>query len=186
MQNRDIIHQYLTSLSKYLSRLGKVDANEVIREIESHIYNVIENREDESLPINAEDILAGFGEPRVLAAQYVDHILEGKPPPKGFQAIQKVKKGATWGLYLATAIFGYGMAIALFFVALYKPFYPLNVGLWSQGTGKTVIFSIGEVPSSSAVTHEIFGWWIIPVALVLAFAIAYLTRRILGILKMQI
>jgi uncharacterized membrane protein len=186
MQNRDIIHQYLTSLSKYLSRLDTTDANEVIKEIESHIYNVIEDREEENLPIIAKDILAGFGEPRELAAQYVDHILEGKPPPKGFRAIQQVKKGATWGLYLGTAVFGYGIALTLFFIALYKPFAPLNVGVWSQGAGRIIILSFGGVPSTPEVTHEILGWWIIPVALVLSFAIAYLTRRLLGILKMQI
>lgn len=184
MQDRDIIHQYLASLSKYLSRLGKIDANEVIREIESHIYDVLESREKEDLPINAKDILVGFGEPRELAAQYVDHILEGKPPPKGFRAIQQVRKGATWGLYLSTAIFGYGIALALILLVLYKPFAPLEVGLWSQGPGRTLILGVLTPPPEG--THEILGWWIIPIGLILALAIIYLIRRLLSIVKLQI
>lgn len=184
MQDRDTIHQYLKSLSKYLSRLGKNDAEEVIKEIESHIYDVMQDNESNDLPINAKEILAGFGEPRELASQYVAHILEGEPPPKGFRAIQRVKKGATWGLYVATAIFGYGIALALTLLALYKPFAPDEVGLWSQGEGHS--FALGVIPIPREGYQEILGWWIIPVTLILALGIAYLTRRLLRIVKLQI
>jgi uncharacterized membrane protein len=92
MPDRDIIHGYLKSLAKYLSRLENADADDVIREIESHIYDALESHEKEGAENSAEVVLAGFGLPRELAAQYVDHILEGAAPPKGFKAIQRVKK----------------------------------------------------------------------------------------------
>lgn len=184
MQEREIIHHYLTSFSRYLSRLEKADADDVLREIESHIYDVMESREKDELEIDAKSILAGFGEPRELAAQYVDHIIGGSPPPKGFRAIQRVKKGATKGLYLATAFWGYGISLALTMLALYKPFAPLEVGLWSQGVGRTLILGIVSPPPEG--TYEVLGWWIIPLALGLALSIAYLTKRLLSVLKMQI
>ena len=75
MTDRDTIHAYLKSLSKYLSRLEKADADDVIREIESHIYDALDARGEEGQHASVKDILAGFGAPRDLAAGYVDHIL---------------------------------------------------------------------------------------------------------------
>lgn len=181
MPGRDIVHEYLKSLSRYLSRLESTDAEDVIREIESHIYDVLEKHEENGQEIDAESILAGFGTPRELAAQYVDHILDGAAPPRGFKAIQRVKKGATKGLYLATGLFGYGVALALFIVGIYKPFEPERVGFWASESGNSYVLGLAEnMPDG---THEIFGWWIIPITIGLAISTAYLTRRVLGVLK---
>ena len=51
MLDRDTIHTFLQSLNKYLSRLNKEDAHEVIKEIESHIYDVIEWKESNNAQI---------------------------------------------------------------------------------------------------------------------------------------
>ena len=93
MEQQQMIHQYLNTLQRYLARLSPAEAKEVIREIESHIFDLIEQREAAGQPVDAQSILQGFGEPRQLAGQYVAHITDGAPPPLGFRAIQRVKHG---------------------------------------------------------------------------------------------
>lgn len=184
MQDRDIIHNYLNSFSKYLSRLEKADADEVIREIESHIYDALEAQEAEGQAANAETILVGFGKPRELAAQYVEHILVGAPPPTGFKAIQRVRKGVTSGLYFATGILGYCLSLAAIFLGLYKLFYSQYVGVWSTPEGKSFTISIRDHPYD--MTNEMMGWWLVPIAIGFGIGAGYLTKRLLGVLKEQI
>ncbi len=181
MTERDQIHAYLKTLSTYLSRLEKADADEVIREIESHIYDALETQTETT---NLETILDGFGSPRDLAASYVEHILNGTPPPAGFKAIQTVKKGATKSLYYTTACFGYIISAALLFLAIYKLFDPNAVGLWSNGNGESVI--IGVVDGEPEGKVDILDWWLIPVFISISVSILYVTRRLLTILKAAI
>ncbi|UTW53816.1 hypothetical protein [Kordiimonas sp. SCSIO 12610] len=185
MTQRDKIHDYLTTLSTYLARLEKTDSDEVIKEIESHIYDALDAqgyREGDKADIDA--ILDGFGTPRDLASSYVDHILSGSPPPKGFRAIQSVKKGASKGLYYATAIFGYMISAILVFLALYKPFAPDAVGLWSDGSGNS--FVIGIIDGGPEGTTDLLGWWLIPAFIAVGIACAYFTKRLLSALKLNI
>jgi uncharacterized membrane protein len=181
MPDRDIIHNYLKSLSNYLSRLEKSDAEDVTREIESHIHDVLDGHAQDGREITAEAILAGFGQPRELAAQYVDHILEGTAPPKGFNAIQRVKKEATRGLYWATGFLGYGIALLSIFLGLLKLFAPEMVAVWGGSPGNSFVVGVlSGVPEGS---HEISAWWLTPVAIGVGIGAGYLTKRLLGVLK---
>lgn len=181
MQHNEIIHDYIKSLSKYLSRLEKSEAEDVIREIESHIYDVLESQPGQWEP---EEILEGFGSPRDLAAQYVDHMVAGTPPPKGFKAIQTVKKGATKSLYYVTGFLGYWLSLTFFIIALFKPFSPDTVGLWVSEHGESIV--VGIMDTTIEGTNEILGWWIIPIFLILGFASFYFTKRLLSVLKEKV
>jgi hypothetical protein len=181
MQQRDIIHHYIKSLSKYLARLEKTDAEEVIREIESHIYDAIELQEQKSDAVDAAAILAGFGEPRELATQYAEHILAGAPPPNGFKAIQIVKKGVTSSLYYSMAVFGFSLAAAVIFLVMAKLFAPDSVGVWSAANGDS--FTIAWLNHPFPAEHELLGYWLIPAGIVVSVFIAELTRRVLRVLK---
>lgn len=183
MSDREMIHNYLKSLMNFLSRLDREDADDVLREIECHIYDVMEMREENGQLIDAASILQGFGQPRDLAGQYVDHILKGAPPPKGFKAIQRVKKEATRGLSLATGFFGYILSAALVAIGLLKIVIPDAVGFWTSKSGESVVIgALSEVPPG---TQELLGWWIVPVAIGLGVAAGLLTHRVRDALKLK-
>jgi uncharacterized membrane protein len=181
MSDHDLIRNYIKSLTKYLARLEKTDAEEVIREIESHIYDALELQEQEGSQSGAQSILDGFGEPRELANRYVEHMLKGTPPPAGFRAIQSVKKGMTKSLYYSMGLFGYSIALGLIIFGLAKVFMPDMVGVWSaaQGNSVTITFSEHIYPNSK----ELLGYWFIPIAISLGLVVARLTKRVLGVLK---
>lgn len=181
MTERDVIHQYLKSLSKYLSRLEKADADEVIREIESHIFDRIETMEESGEHVDANLILEGFGNPRDLASQYVEHILEGAKPPAGFRAIQRVKTTVTKTMFFSTGFIGYGMALFLLITGMAKLFMPEKVGVWVAEHGESLILSF----SGHALTdsNELLGYWLIPIAIVAGLIIFRLTQRLMAVLR---
>ena len=181
MSERQPIDDYLKSLSKHLSRLDRADADEVLREIESHIDDALDMQAIGQRPLDAGKILAGFGSPRELADRYVAHVLQGSPPPPGFRAIQRVKKQATHGLYWATAISGYGFALALLLVAICKPLTPASLGMWANESGGVAVLGLFE--QSPPGMREVLGWWIVPIAVALSIAAFHLTRRLLSALK---
>jgi hypothetical protein len=181
MSERAQIDAYLKSLSKHLSRLDGADAEEVLREIESHVDDALDAQAINQQPLDAGRILAGFGSPRELADRYVAHVLRGSPPPPGFRAIQRAKKQATKGLYWTTAVSGYGTALALMLVAIYKPLTPASVGMWADQSGGVAVLGIFE--QSPPGMREVLGWWTVPIAIGLSVAAFYLTRRLLAALK---
>ncbi len=71
MEQRDMIHQYLKELERYLAGLEKAQAQEVLKEIESHIFDVLEQQQGSGQVVDAKAILQGFGEPRQLAFAYI-------------------------------------------------------------------------------------------------------------------
>lgn len=179
--NNDSIHRYLNDLRRYLARLAPSESQEVIREIESHLFDVIEQQEAAGNSADVAAILRGFGEPRQLAAQYIAHIEEGAPPPQGFKAVQSMKKSATATLYFAMAVFGFSTALCLLFIAGAKLLLPESVGVWSTPHGNSIVVGFVSVPPMA--TPEVMGWWIVPVAATLAIAVALLTRKVLAVLK---
>ena len=181
MEQRDMIHQYLKELERYLARLEKAQAQEVLKEIESHIFDALEQQQSSGQIEDASAILRGFGEPRQLAFAYVAHVTDGAPPPAGFKAIQKVKQGVTATLYYAMAAFGFSIAFALFFVAGAEVFMPDSVGAWSAANGNS--FAIGFFASPYPADQELLGTWFIPVAIFSALLVITLTRKVLRVLK---
>ena len=175
------IHNYLSSLKKYLSRLDKTEAAEVIREIESHILDAVDAREAAGQAVDIEHILSGFGPPRDLAAQYADHVLTGSPPPKGFNAIRTITRGVTKGLWYSMAIFGYLIAGMLALVGLIKLLFADQVGLWTAAQGNTVVITFTD--ANFPMSQEILGWWLAPLALIAGGLVFWLTRRVLSALK---
>lgn len=183
MLERDMIHAYLKSLSKYLSRLSKPEADEVTREIEAHIYDAIELQQESGGPINIEEVLVRLGSPRELAAQYSEHILEGAPPPRGFKSIQKIKKGATQGLMASMALMGFSFSLLFAVLGLAKFIYPEKVGVWSVAHGNSIIiaFSDSFYPNST----ELLEWWLIPITWSLAAVTFQITRKVLAVMKVS-
>ena len=181
MQHQELIRQYLQQLNMYLARLTPVEAQEVIREIESHIFDALEQQEAAGQQPDARAILQGFGEPRALAALYVNHLTIGTPLPTGFRAMQKIKRGVSTGLYLTMAIFGFSIALTLLFIAGAKLLIPQSVGVWSDNAGQSIV--IGFLAAPLPPGKEILGYALIPVATVLALLIISLTRRVLQVLK---
>ncbi len=181
MISRHLIRAYVHALALQLGTLEKADAEEVIREIESHLHEVVDQAEARDEPLDVAALLEGFGPPEALAAQYVAHILEGAPPPAGFRVLQRVKHTVTRGLYHSMGAFGFSVALAFFLLAVAKVFAPSSVGVWSAAGGNSVVITWAGPPHPA--DQELLGYWLVPLALLGAGWCAEVTRRVLRVLR---
>lgn len=175
------VQAYMRALASQLGRLDKAEADEVIREIESHIQDVMEQAEARGEVVDVAALLEGFGPPEALAAQYVAHIRTGAPPPSGFRVIQRVRQTVTSGLYYSMGAFGFSIAAAFLLLALAKVWRPDLVGAWSANGGNSVAVTWSGSPYPEA--KELLGYWLVPIALLASAWCAELTRRVLQVLR---
>ena len=71
---------------------------------------------------------------------------------------------------------GYTAGWAFLIVAMMKPIFPRNVGLWAdEATG--VPYRLGMQFPAPAGEHDIAGYWIIPICLVVGILIVRSTHR---------
>jgi hypothetical protein len=141
---------------------------------------MIEQRQAAGLPFDTEKLLAGFGDPRELAASYVAHVLAGTPPPRGFRVLHSVKRGVTRSLYWTMALFGYLVAGLCAVLAIAKFLAPETVGVWSAANGNS--FVVGWTSNALPNEEELLGSLLLPLAFFLSAAIGLLTHRVLIVL----
>jgi hypothetical protein len=82
-------------------------------------------------------------------------------------------------LVLIGAITGYFVGVVFLLVALLKPFHPATAGLWALPDGAddlelSVRMGFGAAPSNG---HELLGWWIVPLGIVVGCGLVILTTR---------
>lgn len=182
MARSELIHNYLAELQIYLSRVSEVQAQDVVQEIESHIYDALamqQGAEDSAI----EAILARLGTARDLAAGYIEHISLGVAPPKGLKPLSRVRKGVSRSLYSLICVLGYVSGAALLLVALLKLLQPSSVGVWVAEHGNSVVIAFSQLEPQA---REIPALWLILVAALSGAGLLYLTRQIARILKMHL
>ncbi len=181
MIDRQPIRTYLRAFIAHLGSLERHDREELIREIEGHLHDVVDQAEARGDDLDVAALLDGFGPPEALAAQYVAHIRTGAPPPAGFRVIQRVRLGVTRGLYYSVGASGFALALALLWLALAKLFDPQTVGMWASPDGNS--FALTWSGSPYAQGEELLGYGLVPIALLAALWCGELTRRVLRVLR---
>jgi uncharacterized membrane protein len=181
MARSELIHKYLSDLETSLSRVSQARAQEVVQEIESHIYDALA-MQDESGESGVEAILGRLGTPRELAAAYIDHITIGAAPPKGFKPLSRVTKGISKGLYWMICGLGYGAGFALVALALLMALMPGTIGVWVSEHGNSVVISFRELAPHGRALSAL---WLVPSSIALGGALLYLTARVARILKLH-
>lgn len=178
MTSRTWIRAYTRELLSHLHAIAGADAQEVIREIEGHLHEMVDQAEERGEVIDAAAVLKGFGPPEALAAQYIAHLQQGAPPPAGFRVL---RRGVTRGLYFSMGGLGFSFALALLFLAVAKMLHPEAVGVWSVSDGNSYVIAWLGAPLPQA--EELLGWSLVPVALLLSLFIAEVTRGVLAVLR---
>lgn len=182
MARSELIHTYLTELQMCLSRVSKIQAQEIVQEIESHIYDTLALQADCGEQ-TAETILARLGTARELAAGYISHITIGVAPPKGLKPLSRVTKSITKSLYYMACLSGYGAGAVLLSLTLLKLLFPSRFGLWIAEHGNSVIIAFNQLEPQATPISAI---WLIPAASLIGTGLLYLTYKISRVLKMHI
>ena len=186
MTTESQVNDYLAQLRASLVGMTLAEREDIVQEIQMHI------RERSGDPqAGVEEILSGLGPADELAQQYRTGLLVQKarhnisPVPILRATLRWATTGVEGFVVFMIAITGYMMGGAFLLLALLKPFFPQYTGLWVGPGVYGLSFRMGATmtnPASSV--HEVLGWWLIPVCLVLgSLSLAGTTKLIQLLLR---
>jgi len=178
------VNGYLFILERSLKTFLPPDVvRDAVREIESHLRERIaaaDGAPNERVAL--ETILGELGPPLRVAQGYsvervVDEAVVTGRVVAVFTALWRVAARTMIGFYVALAAsVGYSVGWAFLVIAMMKPIFPHNVGLWADdATG--VPHQLGVLFPAPAGAHDIAGYWLIPVCVVLGILIVRSTHR---------
>jgi uncharacterized membrane protein len=128
--------------------------------------------------------LDALGDPEQLAAQYVtqnlfDRATVTRSPLLMLQSLFHWATLSLQGFAVAlVSLFLYMLGATCLMMAIAKPFRPDEVGVWVHNGIDTGIHSLQISSSGSpALAHEVLGWWIVPLGLLLGLSLIVATYR---------
>lgn len=179
------IEKYLDTVHACLRGLKEADVHEFVEELRSHIYEKTSTA-GEMTADGLENVLTALGNPEELAREHKANALLTKAVASGsplriLEALFRWASFSVAGLFvLVGATGGYLLGGVLFICAVLKPFHPQTVGLWvlQDETGDLALsFRLGAA-SPPAGAHELMGWWIVPIGLLVTFGLVMTTSRL--------
>ena len=175
------INDYLAQLRAALTGMTFSEREDIVEEIHMHI------RERVADPaIHVDDVLGGLGSARELAGQYRTGVLvnRARTSISPLVILRAALRWATMGvegfLVFVIALLGYALGGGFILLALVKPIFPANTGFW-VGPGQ---FSFSFLPDSVLESyhpplHDVLGWWLIPICLIVgSVALAGTTKAL--------
>jgi uncharacterized membrane protein len=180
------MNDYLARLRTALTGMTLAEREDIVEEIRMHIRERCGDPQ-----ASVEDILAGLGPADEQAQQYRTGLLvqKARHSISPLLILRATLRWATTGiegfLVFLIAVWGYGMGVGFVLLALLKPFFPKHTGLWVGPGEFNFSFRMGATMTNPASpVHELLGWWLIPVCLVIGgLSLAGTTKLIQFLLR---
>lgn len=205
-----ILDDYLQRLTQALQPLPEPDRQEIFREIQSHIYERLE--QNEKILLESEDVLEvlyRLGEPSsyislYLTDAYLQKGFERRSPGLLLKGILRwMGSSALSYLYSFPFFVLYFVSLLLFTFGTAKALFPNNFGIYAHqpeeilketgGAGRSGFafgfsFSTGKPLDADELKHEILGYWLAPIGIIGGMVLGlgatallrWMTRRLLA------
>lgn len=179
------IDRYLDRLRQALGGLPAEEIEEIVREIASHIAE----RAAAVDPLNAaglERILGALGNPEALASLYQSRVMAARARTSTSPRLIFTTTLRWAGMSLAgvvsflVGLFGYVLGLGFLITPVLKLFHPDRVGLWvgphmwDLSMGSLSAADLARYPA-----HEVMGWWLLPLGLILGPLVLIVTTLVL-------
>ena len=178
------VNDYLTRLRAALTGMTVGEREDIVEEIRMHLRERVSDPQS-----SVEAALAGLGPADELAQQYRTGMLVQRartsisPVVILRAALRWAGTGVEGFIVFVIALIGYAMGAGFVLLALMKPFFPRNTGLWVGPDQFNFSFRLGATMTNPASpVHEVLGWWLIPVCLVIGSLSLALTTKLLQFL----
>jgi uncharacterized membrane protein len=183
------VNGYLFVLERSLATvLPRESVRDVLREIDSHLRDRIsaaQAQPDERTML--ERILSELGPPQRVAQAYsvertVDEAVVSGKLFTIARAVWHVAMSGASSFFAALGLFvGYFAGVVFIVLAVLKPLFPKNVGIWvgdrSISEGVDIGWRAGVSVAASGHGHNVGGYWVIPIFLVAGCGLLFLTTR---------
>lgn len=178
------IDEYLNDVRLRLRGLEKAQAQEILAELRSHILERAEDGGELSVD-RANAVLKALGSAEELAREYAQDEILARAEISGtpLRLLNGVFEWATMSVagfvVLIITVIGYFLGVAFVVVAALKPFHPATAGLWSLSDRSgdlelSLRMGFGSVPANG---HELLGWSIVPLGMVIGCGFGILTTK---------
>ncbi|HEV2645934.1 MAG TPA: DUF1700 domain-containing protein [Acidobacteriaceae bacterium] len=170
---------YLKSLRRELSDLLDEDANEIVEEIRTHIFDKTTGETPESVAAT----LAALGTPQELADRYrtpelIERARLARSPKYVLRrTMRRLGRGLLGLLLFSVAALGCSLGCWLFLLGFIKLMSPRTTGVYGVWTKHDISFN-WQFGSSPNKPNELLGWWLVPIGILLGGAILLLTFRL--------
>jgi hypothetical protein len=178
------VNGYLFVLERSLKTFLPADVTrDAVREIESHLRERVTAADGAPSERDAiEKILAELGPPLRVAQAYsaeraIDEaVMTGRLVPIA-RAMLHLAMTTVGGFLAALGLFfGYVIGLTFLALALLKPIFPDNVGIWRVNGEGSIPSSLGAKFPAPLNEHAAGGYWIIPLCLFFGFGVLVLTQ----------
>jgi hypothetical protein len=172
------VDAYLKSLRRELRELLDEDAEEIVEEIRTHIFDKTSGEES---PEAVTATLAALGTPQELAERYrTQELLErarlARSPKYLMRATLRWAGLSVMGLLVfALSGLGYGVGGGLFLLGLLKLFHPSTTGVYGILTEHDT--SLNWQSGGPNKPGELLGWWLVPIGILIGGGLLLLTFR---------
>lgn len=175
---------YLQEVQGRLRGLGKEQSREIIAELRSHIVERASG-EGSLTAATVDAALLALGDAQQLATEYVadEMLARAEVHRSPFRLLDSLFGWASIsvaGFFVTiTSLIGYFLGVVFVVVAMLKPLHPAGAGLWAlhDSTGDfelSIRIGFGIPPTNG---HELLGWWIVPLGLVVGCGLVVFTTR---------
>ena len=179
--------RYFADVHRALRFVDEADARELRQDLEAHLADSFAQRDaaQPELP-RLEQAISRLGRPAeylrpLIADGLLDRGTQSFRPASLIQGLYySVRLGSKRAMIALGFALGYALIAIFLLMAVLKPFWASNVGLF-LAPGGGIEFGI---MSDTAGARELLGWWTIPVAILLG-AVLYgvLTRQLRAVLR---
>ena len=172
------IDDYLAKLRRSLRGLKDEDVRDVVAELRSHIT-------DKASEENIDEVLAALGTPEELAGQYATESLfaraeVSRTPWSILNSLFRWASLSVAGFFvLMGSLLGYFTGVVLILCGYLKLVHPHTAGIWTYQDASgdlevSVRLGFGSPPPGG---HEVLGWWIVPLGILVGFGLVMMTTR---------
>jgi uncharacterized membrane protein len=184
MTSEPQINDYLARLRASLTGMSVSEREDIVEEIHMHIRERCGDAQT-----RLDTVLAGLGPANELAQQYRTGLLlqQARTSISPVLILRAALRWAATGVegfvVFVIALIGYATGGVFILLALLKPFFPANTGLWVGPGQFNFSFRLGATMTNPAPpVHEVLGWWLIPVCLIIGSLSLALTTKLLQFL----
>ena len=182
--SQKIYENYLKQIQSAIKKLNQEDQNDILMEMNSHIYESMSKNEDENDELkNLINTLDKIGIPNdvlkpLVAEKKLNQATKTFNPIHIFEAlILNFSYGIIYFIFFILYLFLFSFVVLIFA----KLFYPNNVGFFYK---KGEIFQYGGfIENEKLQNYEILGNWFIPVTILLAILFYFLITLLLKLKK---
>ena len=168
------VEHYLRELRADLRALPDGEASDIVRELRAHI---LERAAPTGAALTEEAVAAALerlGPPSQVASLYATESMLKRGTRRGMLWI--VARWAAGSFAALGLLVGAVVSTSFFVAALRKPFAPDRAGLWRLTDGSySLRLGFGGLEAG----HELLGWWIVPLGLLLGAGMVWLTLHVL-------